>query len=335
MLRDRDLLLQMRTSGPRKLFSNLQGKACYHTASALRSLSSLFQESADFVETLQPVGRTVRRILKENARFQSAHAGRRAFVIGNGPSLRELNLTLLREEVTFTCNAFFLHPILSEWQPSYHCLMEDNLFDGTVERGFWFEEMRHKMLQTTFFVPAKWRSYILERNLLAENRTHFVWFSGHLCVRLKSVDITKPVPGGQSTVILAICLALYMGCSPIYLIGMDHDWLATRKMDTHFYALDAPYFHGSRLGTDLSTVPYDTDALSVHRLWAGYRNLKRFSEARGMAILNATNRSFLDVFDRVDYISLFGAAGGPSQGDLFHTAATEKAPSEEADGTGR
>jgi hypothetical protein len=300
-----------------KAAHRIQNKIIYLAASSLRHFSGLLSRAADRVETFRPMGRDIRELLRENARFREIHKGRRAFVIGNGPSLNRQNLSLLKHELTFTCNSFFLHPILAEWQPTYHALMEATLFDGTVERGLWFEQIRHKMPQTTFFVPAIWKKAIEEKHLLADERTHYIGFSGHMNMRLTSVDIAGPVPGGESTVLLSLLLALYMGCDPIYLLGMDHDWLTTRNMDTHFYPLDTQFYNGCRLGTDLSKIPYDSDALSIQRLWAGHRNLKAFGEARGVRIQNATDEGFLDVFERVTFDSLFEGAGKTSQQDLF------------------
>jgi hypothetical protein len=87
---------------------------------------------------------------------------------------------------------------------------------------------------------------------------------------------------------------------------MDHDWLATRKFDTHFYK--DTIVNGAQVGTDLSKVAYEVDLRSLLNLWQGYKNLKIFAELRGMKIYNATNGGFLDVFERKEYESLFAGA---------------------------
>jgi hypothetical protein len=41
-------------------------------------------------------------------------------------------------------------------------------------------------------------------------------------------------------------------------------------------------------------------------VWKAYEHIQKMASSRGVSILNATHGGQLDVFDRVDYGSLFG-----------------------------
>ena len=58
--------------------------------------------------------------------LRNCHAGRRAFVIANGPSLRVEDLDLLRNEITFASNKIFLAFDSTPWRPTYY-FASDNL----------------------------------------------------------------------------------------------------------------------------------------------------------------------------------------------------------------
>ena len=283
--------------------SGLRAKLWYRQVLALRRTASAMDLMAHRAEMRYPFTQEERHVMRRNARFLRRHLGMRAFIIGNGPSIKEQDLSPLKDEITFTCNAFFLHPILSQWQPTYHSNIDDTLFDGTEE--IWFEENCRKMPSTTFFAPMKWRRSILEKKQLPEERTFFCAFAGEMNNDVQSVDVTNPLPGVQSVSLLGIVLAMYMGCAPIYLLGMDHDWLTGRTADTHFYPHRGFVVDGMTLSADLSKVPYDVDLEAMLRLWKGYRNLKMHAEANGFSIFNTTHGGFLDVFERVRYESLF------------------------------
>jgi len=94
-----------------------------------------------------------------------------------------------------------------------------------------------------------------------------------------------------------------MGCSPIYLLGLDNDWLAKRGMDRHFYegkTIDGhPVAHGN-----LDAYSYKSDLIAVLTLWNGYEQLKQVAGQSNIQIINATNGGFLDVFSRVKYETL-------------------------------
>lgn len=287
--------------------NRIAGKIRYLTVKSLRDFSNSINWLVYHIENSKKITKQEREVLNRNSRFALCHKGRRAFVIGNGPSLNLQYLGLLKNEITFTCNAFYLNPILSQWQPTYHSHIDPRAFDGSVNMTGWFTEVCEKMSAATFFLHFNGRNNPLIKRLFPCERTYYCDFCGKISEELKSVNIARLIPGAESVSLFNICLAMYMGCDPIYLIGMDHDWLATRKFDTHFYQ-DA-VVRGLPVSTDLSKISYESDVRSLLNLWEGYKNIKSFAGACKIKIYNATNGGFLDVFERVGYESLF--AGTP------------------------
>ena len=49
-----------------------------------------------------------RESIKRLTDLKDIHKGRRAFIIGNGPSLKQTDLSKLRDEITFCINRFYL-----------------------------------------------------------------------------------------------------------------------------------------------------------------------------------------------------------------------------------
>ena len=93
-----------------------------------------------------------------------------------------------------------------------------------------------------------------------------------------------------------------MGCNPIYLLGFDHDYLANKGPDKHFYAGATIPNKQSTYKVELSKLyAYDEIMVTCHKLWQNYRSLNRAAEKKGIKIFNATNGGYLDVFERVDF----------------------------------
>jgi len=246
-------------------------------------------------------------ILSENLKWKDIHKGRRCFVIGNGPSLKNQDLSLLRNEITFVMNAFWKHPIISdEWQPTYYCFADPITFDGSEPFQKFFKSLNEKINKSFFFVPTYAKEIIEKQNLLPIDRTHYVCFSEALWEdNFRRIDLTKIIPSPQSTSQLAIEAALYMGCNPIYLLGLDHDWLAHRGEDRHFYSGKTvdnhPEVHG-----DLSKYSYREELEACLNLWKRYEKLLDYANRNGVKIFNATAGGFLDVFERVRYEEIVG-----------------------------
>lgn len=219
-------------------------------------------------------------------------------MIGNGSSLRTQNLQLLKKELIFTMNAFHRHPLCETRQPDYHFLADPLYFDGSSASDEFIRDLAKSCCGTVLFVPL---SSAAAAHRLCQGTAVTVCgvpFVGNLAsYRCQAVDFTRGIPGCQSVSQFAIIAAMYMGCSPIILLGMDHDWATHRGPDRHFYVGKTLGAHPGELAS-LADSSYLADLEAMAALWRGYEVLKQWAGDRGVEIRNATNGGFLDVFDR-------------------------------------
>ena len=248
-------------------------------------------------------------LLQQNEKLRGRHAGQRCFVIGNGPSLKKQDLAPLADEVTFVMNAFWKHPILDTgWQPKYFCFADAFCYDGTEAVKQFFQSIRERAHSAEYIFPLEGKLVIERDGLLPLEATHFVKFQGQpLGFSIgDTFDLTRPVPFPFSTAQLAIMAGMFIVCSPIYLMCLDHDWLAHRGQDTHFFSGRSIENHQTATGQlDYS---YESEIEAMGKLWKGYRKLSEFAEAHRIRIFNATAGGFLDVFERVKYESVIGVS---------------------------
>jgi hypothetical protein len=251
------------------------------------------------------LGSEDRKILAQNVQFRNMCAGKRCFVIGNGPSLNRQNLTPLANEITIVMNHFHLHPVLQRWQPTFWCLADPPNCYTPQE----IDRVKVGMTRTNpqaFFVPIDMKSLNDQYQIFPLEKTYFLKMDGGSMTdwpHSKPLDFTKNIPSARTTAHLAIMLAMYLGCSKIYLLGLDHDWLAHRSVMTHFYDSVAREEEGS--SNDLSGYNYKSLVEGTLKTWEIYEALKDLSAIHNTKIFNATDGGFLDVFPRVKYESLF------------------------------
>lgn len=234
-------------------------------------------------------------ILSRNSKFRNMYAGRRCFVIGNGPSLNKQDLAPLADEVTVVMNRFNKHPIIDKWKPTFFCMAEP--------RGDLTEESLPLFLQgiqaQAYFFRMEYKELFDEHKYVDPEKVYYLKTGG---VPLRdwpasrhSIDLTRTIPGCQSTAHMALMLAVYLGCSPIYLLGLDHDWLAQPLVATHFYVDDS----------DFSMFSYKQMMEIMLNVWVIHEWIKDVASKQGVVIYNATAGGFLDVFPRVEFASLF------------------------------
>ncbi len=272
------------------------------TRRALADTARVCEGMASRLENRPLLPASEKALLQRNRELAGRYQGRRAFVIGNGPSLGKQDVSKLDGELFFVSNGFWRHSMLEKLQPVSLALCDPAYFDGARKWDAEFEGIRQGIRQGLFLVPRVARPTIRQRNLLPEDRTYYCDFFGSMAQRRNFVaDLTQPLPNCQTVTLFSIVIALHMGCNPIYLLGMDHDFLVTPTQATHFYQDD------TEPASDdcYEEWPYDRLMEAVLNMWKGYRNLKAVAEANGKQIINASEGGFLDVFPRVSFESLF------------------------------
>lgn len=243
-----------------------------------------------------------RVLLQRNGIFKDKHKGQRCFIIGDGPSLKNVDLSPLGNEITFVTNTFWKHPIVEIWQPKYYCLVDPVYFEGVDSVKQYFHSLYSRVWKAQYFVPLYYHvpldtiNLMNDQQLLPAGQTFFVALAGALYdSRPSDVDLTNFAPAVLNVAQLCLMVAIYMGCSPIYLLGLDHDWLASPGEDHHFYEED------TLPPTIYSKSSYKVKVEIVLKMWTGYEMLLDLANRKNITICNATKGSHLDIFKRVRY----------------------------------
>ena len=269
---------------------------------ALHRTGRTLVKAAGYLHPQPKLSKSDHALLERNRVLKDCHRGRRAFVIGTGPSLQNQNIAPLANELTYVMSGFWKHESTSHWQPTYYCISDPLYFDGSKAMKAFFDSLRSRVHDSTFFLPLFGRSIAVEQKLLPEEKTYWLAFSGDLNTTPKpSVDLTEFIPSAMTVSQLCLMTAIYMGCSPIYLLGLDHDWLSHRNQHQHFYQGHAGLESHPEVKPSLADHSYKTVMECALVIWQGYEVLNELARKNGISILNATDGGFLDVFDRVDY----------------------------------
>lgn len=242
-----------------------------------------------------------RQDLKRNLRFRNRHPGKRCFILCNGPSVLKQDLLLLRNEIVMSVSNGYLHKDFAQIRPAYHFVPSITyglLTEQDVVR--WFGEMHAGIGDAELFL-ASTEYDVVNKHALFHRRS-----VNYLCTarpfwpnESRIIDLCGIVPVIGSVPIMALISALYMGFGEIYLLGTDHDSLATGKYN---YSYEPTVLRGKDSSTDGegNMIAPVYDELKSHLLvWSQYRHVKRIARANGVSIFNATAGGMLDEFPRV------------------------------------
>ena len=103
-----------------------------------------------------------------------------------------------------------------------------------------------------------------------------------------SEDVARVVYGGATVTYACIQIAVYMGFKEIYLLGVDCNYCKGSNSNYFFWEQKA----------DVMNHKEDRMVLS-------YESAREYADSHGIKIYNATRGGMLEVFERVEFDSLF------------------------------
>ncbi len=236
------------------------------------------------------------------------HLGtRRAFIIGNGPSLNRTDLSQLRNEVTFCVNGFFLKMPELDWVPTYY-VVEDHLV--AEDRAAAINALRGP----TRLFPS-YLGYCLDPgpDTIFFNHRARERFPHGFDFSTDAADVTYT---GCTVTFTCMQLAHYMGFQELYLIGVDASYDIPKDVEVDarqgstavldMASNDPNHFHPDYFGKGMRW--HDPQ---VDKMLEAYAEARRVTDALGRPIYNATIGGALEVFERRAYSRLFPAAIPP------------------------
>jgi hypothetical protein len=230
-------------------------------------------------------------LLAKNKKLKDIHKRERCFIIGNGPSIKNVDLTKLKDEYTFVSNSFFLHKKYAKIRPNYYSVIDGEFFKGTKESKKFFTNLSKKAHKdTTFFFPVSTKDFIENKQYLTKSKKYYLQIKGEFKEDQKyNIDLKKTLPSMVNVMLSCLIIANYMGFSKIYLLGFDHNWLSENNLRKPPRFYKKHYFKNDEKNT------YENGCFSGYILFKSYRLLRRRLKA---TIINCTKNSYLDVFER-------------------------------------
>ena len=224
-------------------------------------------------------------------KYQNRYHGQRCFVIGNGPSLTNTDLSLIKDEYTFGMNRIYL--AFKDWgfQTSFLVSVNDLVIEQCHQE---FSEMN----LPKFF---SWRSKdVLFPDGEPDKNSLFLYttYTGPKFNR----RITSRFWEGSTVTYVCLQLAFCMGFEEVNLIGVDHSFDTKGKANqTVISSGDDPnHFSPEYFGKGFRWQLPDLDTSEV-----SYQIAHQNYLSAGRQVFDATVGGKLEVFPKVDYRGLF------------------------------
>ena len=206
--------------------------------------------------------------------LKDKHKGETAFLLGTGPSLNDVDFTLIRDRLLIGCNSLVRGYDKFGIRCQYYCCSDGYTFkelDGEI-MGL---EDTEKFIAHGAARPYEASAYNGKAHLISE--LGYVWLDREVSFDL----IMGTYNGGTVMVDLMIPLAVWLGCTRIVLLGCDCTYMRGAHFDDYVELVDAPPIKGD-----------------WRQIFYSYSLVKRELGELGVEIVNATENTALDVFEK-------------------------------------
>jgi hypothetical protein len=232
-----------------------------------------------------------RESIRRLAALKNVHKGQRAFIIGNGPSLKQTDLSKLKNEITFGMNRIYmLFPELG-FQTTYFCSINDLVI----------EQFCGDILDLTMPKFLAWRSRIHFNPQLPISQIPTFLYTSYTGPRF-SPDVRGRVWESATVTNVALQLAFHMGIEKVILIGVDHNFTSKGEANKTVVSEgdDPNHVSPNYFGKGIKWQLPDLDTSEI-----GYALARDAYQKAGREVIDATVGGKLTIFPKVDYNSLF------------------------------
>ena len=222
------------------------------------------------------------------AELKDIHTSKRAFIIGNGPSLKQTDLSKLKGELTFGLNRIYLiFPTLG-FGTTYFVSVNDLVIEQCINDISALPMPKFLSWRSCRFFPAG----PLPATFL------YTTYDNPSFAR----DVRRRVWESATVTYVSLQLAFHMGFEQIILVGVDHNSKVPGKANATIVSQgdDPNHFNPAYFGKGFRWQLPDFEMSEF-----GYRLARQAYEAAGRQVLDATVGGKLTVFPKVDYLSLF------------------------------
>ena len=251
--------------------------------------------------------RYTKQDFQKNIDLKNIHMDKRCFIVGTGPSIKDQDLTLLKDEIVIGVSGLFNHKDISILQPNYYVLapvfeyhLQYNKADQYIS---WLKAMDNTLSDDVVMIlHIGDKKYVEEYNIFSNKKIYWDNYIPWHGDEIKEIDLAA-IPDIYSVSETAIHVALYLGFKEIYMLGFDHNWFE----GLHVYFDDKEYnkYFENTGKKSAEKFGFDSEFQMLRHAKIFNKYKKLYALKKNIYNANADQNNYVDTFPKVKYESLF------------------------------
>lgn len=234
---------------------------------------------------------------KKNNELKNKYENERCFVLGNAKSLKEHDLSVLKNETVFVTNGFVNYEHWYDVRPDYYVMIDPILFQETGWRIIKkIDEIRSYEHKPIFIVPYRDKKVVHEQYKWDEwAQMYYIQSEAPFMASYSgNWDIVKPVPFPMNVTMTSILLATYMGFKNIYLLGVEETGII-EAVGAYFGKVPVRYVYENEpeIIDHIKSTPIEKVLSGYATIFQQYREVYNYCQQRGVEVFNCTEETLV------------------------------------------
>jgi hypothetical protein len=272
----------------------------------------------NFIDFINGTECGIRTLLRgKRSTLADANKDKPVLIMGNGPSLKEIDVECFKKNCLVCCVNFF--PCQSEQfgllKPEYYCAIDPTFFADESSLNKATLKRRNDLMET--FQKVNWPLKIITlqgKKFPVDNQyISYEYLSGNgLCAEYAKKYIhflyrnNLAVCGLQNVMIAALNYFVLKKFDLVYLAGLDMSEFRSFSIDKRNHILaEYQHFYGNEY-VDVTEERQKTGEFykrmkAYTKMFEQFYFLKEFADKQGTTVYNLTVNSYVDVFEKKDW----------------------------------
>lgn len=259
-----------------------------------------------------------RGLVKTNRKFRGMYDGKRCFILGNGPSLNQHNLSLLKDEFVFCVNEFVRFEKITNVCPNFYVVADSKFFEldysDEEDRSF-IDKVKHLKdinSDVLFFAPIYAKQSVEKYGWSDVFSTYYfkngIYFDDSY---KKEIHLDAMIPSMNAVVQYAVLIAIYMGFNEIILLGTEQTnifgnlraFMSSNEISEYAFSMTEKERAWKNCKLTEFTLP---DTLRGYaRIFEIYESLYRYCKYWGIDMYNCSQETLIQGIPKKSFESVF------------------------------
>lgn len=256
---------------------------------------------------------------------QIEHHSDKIVIIGNGPSLKDSvrkHKKIIVECDKIAVNFFASSELYEELMPNIYLFADPAFFKIPEDQRYSIDLLFKNIVEKTnwpmkIIVPLSAKGSASLSFFTRNNNIELLYYINYQqeigkLTKFESWDKNLTGPPAQNVLNVALYLALFWNYNETYLIGADSSFLEDLRIDqetNEIYTVDNHFYNRNEVYRDNKIINFKLGrpmpGWTLHgliyayaKMFDGYFELKKYADYKGLSVYNASEYSWINVFER-------------------------------------